>query len=82
LTDDTTRLFGLEGVAVAVVELDEHANPMLMLVTARESARCCPGRGTRATHPHSWVRTRPRDLPVAGGSPPASATWARRGTTA
>ena len=66
LTNDTTRLFGLAGVVVTSVLLDADGNPMLALVTACEQARCCPVCGTRSEHPHSWVCTRPRDLPVVG----------------
>jgi transposase len=66
LVNDTTLLFGLDGVQVVRVALDQDENPMLALVTASEQARCCPDCGLRSQHAHSWVRTRPRDLPVAG----------------
>jgi transposase len=66
LVNDTTRLLGLDGVEVTSVRLDEDGNPILTLVTADEQARCCPDYGVRSKHPHGWVRTRPRDLPVAG----------------
>jgi transposase len=66
MTNDTALLFGLAGVDVTSVRLDEDDNPMLALVTVDEQARCCPGCGVRSRDPHSWVRTRPRDLPVAG----------------
>ena len=61
---------------VAAVELDEHANPILALVTSAEATRCCPECGVRSVHPHSWVRTRPRDLPVAGRQ--TALTWTKR----
>lgn len=76
MTNDTTRLLGLDGVEVASVCLDEQANPLLALVTAAESVRCCPGCGQVARHPHSRVRTCPRDLPVAGR--PMALTWTKR----
>ena len=41
MTDDTTRLFGLEGVEVVSVEIDEDDNPMLALITAADQARYC-----------------------------------------
>src|SRR5258708_23726818 len=66
LTNDTTRLFGLDGVAVTSVRLDEDDNPMLALVTVDDQARCCPDCGGRSQDPHSCVTTTPRDLPVAG----------------
>jgi hypothetical protein len=45
LTNDTTRLFGLEGVEVVSVEIDEDDHPMLALITAADQARYCPGCG-------------------------------------
>jgi hypothetical protein len=38
LTNDTTRLFGLEGLEVVSVEINEDDSPMLALVTACEKA--------------------------------------------
>jgi transposase len=76
LVNDTTLLFGLEGVQVAHVSLDEDENPVLALVTGFEQARCCPDCGVRSRHPHSWVSTRPRDLPVAGRR--TVLTWTKR----
>jgi transposase len=76
LTNDTTRLFGLEGVEVVSVEIDEDDNPMLALITAADQARYCPGCAVRSEYPHSWVRTRPRDLPIAGR--PSELTWNKR----
>jgi transposase len=66
LSNDTTRLFGLAGVVVASVEVAEDDIPTLALLTASDQARCCPGCGVRSSRAHSWARTRPRDLPVAG----------------
>jgi transposase len=76
LSNDTTLLFGLEGVEVVAVAPDEEANPLLALVTAAEQARCCPGCGVRSARAHSWVRTRPRDLPIAGRR--SMLTWTKR----
>jgi transposase len=76
LSDDTTLLFGLEGVEVVSVALDAQANPVLALVTAAEQSRCCPVCGQESRNPHSWVRTRPRDLPVAGRR--TSLSWTKR----
>lgn len=66
MTNDATRLLGLDGVAVTSVVTGKDGNPMLALVTVDEQARCCPDCGIRSERPHSWVTTRPRDLPVAG----------------
>ncbi|MBS2545307.1 transposase [Catenulispora sp. NL8] len=74
--NDTTRLLGLAGVEVIGVELDADDNPMLALVTVDEQANCCPGCGVRSENPHGWVRTRPRDLPVAGRR--TALTWTKR----
>lgn len=76
MVNDTTLLFGLDGVQVVRVALDEDDIPMLALVTASKQARCCPGCGLRSRHVHSWVRTRPRDLPVAGRR--TALTWSKR----
>ncbi|WP_051450234.1 ISL3 family transposase [Actinospica robiniae] len=76
MVNDTTLLFGLDGVQVVRVMLDDDENPILALVTASEQARCCPGCGMRSQHAHSWVRTRPRDLPVAGRR--TALTWTKR----
>ncbi|MGP3966041.1 ISL3 family transposase [Nonomuraea sp. 3N208] len=69
MVNDTTRLLGLDGLAVAeVIARDEHAGqgPIVWLATIDEQARVCPGCGVRATRMKEWVITRPRDLPVGG----------------
>ena len=76
LVNDTTRLLGLDGVEVTSVRLDDANNPMIALVTRDERARCCPACGARSEHPHGWVRTSPRDLPVTGRS--SALTWTKR----
>ena len=76
MVNDTTVLFGLDGVEVVRVVIGEDDNPMLALVTASEQARYCPGCGTRSQHAHSWVRTRPRDLPIAARR--TALTWTKR----
>lgn len=76
MVNDTTRLLGLGGVEVVSVEFDAESNPLIALVTASERARCCPDCGVRSQHAHSWVRTRPRDLSVAGRR--TALTWTKR----
>lgn len=76
LVNKPTRLLGLDGVAVTSVRLDDDANPMIALVTRDDQAQCCPGCGARSENPHGWVRTRPRDLAVAGR--PTALTWTKR----
>lgn len=60
---DATRLFGLEGLAVERVEVDEAGGRVVFLVTADETAAGCPTCGVISTSGKDWVRTRPRDLP-------------------
>ncbi|WP_433351483.1 ISL3 family transposase [Microtetraspora malaysiensis] len=69
MVNNTTRLLGLEGLAVVdVVSADEgvEQGPIVHLVTADEQARACPECGVAAVRVKEWVTTRPRDLPVAG----------------
>lgn len=66
MVNDTTRLFGLDGVAVTAVLDGPDGRPLVHLATVDERARICPGCAMPSTSPHGWVTTRPRDLPVAG----------------
>jgi transposase len=66
MLNDTTRLLGLDGLAVERVEVDTAGVPTVHLSTADEQARCCPGCGCRAVRVKEWTTTRPRDLPVGG----------------
>ncbi|WP_449061652.1 ISL3 family transposase, partial [Planomonospora algeriensis] len=69
MVNDTTRLLGLEGVAVTKIDTDNNTpgqGPVLYLETLDPRARACPACGTTATRMKEWVLTRPRDLPVAG----------------
>jgi transposase len=75
MVEDTTRLFGLEGLVV--VGVDEGVDGLRVhLRTADEQARCCPGCGTRASRSKGRRVTRPRDLPVAGRRP--QLVWVKR----
>jgi transposase len=66
MVNDTTRLLGLEGLAVVEVVAAGTQNPVVHLVTADERARACPRCGVFAVRVKEWVTTRPRDLPVGG----------------
>ncbi len=66
MVNDTTRLLGLDGLAVVAVEDDGAGGPVVHLVTADERARRCPACATVAVRVKQWTTTRPRDLPVAG----------------
>jgi transposase len=76
LVNGTTRLLRLDGVEAVCVGLDAERNSLIALVTAAGEGQCCPGCGQYSQHPHSWVRTRPRDLPVAGRL--TALTWTKR----
>lgn len=65
MVNDTTRLLGLDGLAVTGVD-DGPDGPLVHLVTVDEQARRCPECGTRARRSKGRRVTRPRDLPVAG----------------
>jgi transposase len=66
VVNDTTRLFGLDAVAVTSVLDGPDGRPLVLLATADARARICPGCAIPSTSPHGWVTTRPRDPPVAG----------------
>jgi transposase len=70
MVNDTTRLLGLDGLAVTRVE-DGHdggdgGGPVVYLATTEVGARVCPLCGVEAVRVKEWVTTRPRDLPVGG----------------
>jgi transposase len=64
--NDTTRLLGLENLAVVAVTDDQDNQPVVYLETADEQARTCPNCGVDASRMKEWVTTEPRDLPIAG----------------
>jgi transposase len=66
MVNDTTRLLGLEGLAVVAVEDGLVGAAVVYLETSDERARACPECGVVAVRVKEWVTTRPRDLPVAG----------------
>lgn len=65
MEDATTRLLGLDGLAVTGVADGPHG-PVVDLVTADEQARRCPECGTPARRSKGLRVTRPQDLPVGG----------------
>jgi transposase len=75
MINDTTRLLGLEGLAVTGVD-DGVDGPVVHLVTADEQARVCPECGTRARRSKGRRTTRPRDLTVGGRRP--KLVWRKR----
>jgi len=75
MIDDTTRLLGLDGLAVTGVQ-DGTEGPVVHLATADEQARRCPECGTRARRSKGRRTTRPRDLTVGGRRP--ELVWRKR----
>lgn len=66
MSQDTTLLLGLEGLAVHQVENDSEGCPVAHLVTADLEAARCTGCGVLSSSPKEWVTTHPRDLPHGG----------------
>jgi transposase len=66
MVNDTTRLLGLDGLAVTAVENTTEGGPVVYLTTADQRARTCPACGMAAVRMKEWVTTQPRDLPVSG----------------
>jgi transposase len=75
VVNDTTRLLGLDGLAVVRVA-DGMDGPVVHLVTADEEARRCPDCGTQARRSKGRRVTRPRDLHVGDRRP--RLVWAKR----
>ncbi|MER5901208.1 transposase family protein [Streptomyces mirabilis] len=75
MANDSTRLLGLDGLAVVGVA-DDTDGPVVHLVTADERARHCPDCDTRARRSKGRRVTRPRDLSVGGRRP--RPVWAKR----
>jgi transposase len=75
VVNDTTRLLGLDGLAVVEVE-DGPMGPVVQVVTVDEAARVCPECGTRARRSKGRRVTRPRDLQVGGRRP--QLVWTKR----
>ena len=63
LDSDASRLFGLEGLAVACVVADGVDGPVVHVVTADETAAGCPSCGVISVSGKGQAVTRPRDLP-------------------
>ena len=66
MTNDTTVLLGLDGLASEKVEVDQQGRPVVHLVTADGRAARCPGCGQVSSAAKGNVTTRPRDLPHGG----------------
>jgi transposase len=73
---DASRLFGLEGLAVARVVTDGVQGRVVHLVTADETAAGCPSCGVISLSVKGRVVSRPRDLPH--GPAGLSVVWHKR----
>ena len=71
--EHASRLLGLEGVAVARVELDPFGGRVVLVVTEDDSAAACPSCGVFSSSVKERVRTRPRDVPH--GRVPLRLVW-------
>src|SRR5262249_62357304 len=66
LSNDTTLLLGLEGLAVQHVEIDDTATTVVHLGTSHPDAARCPSCAQLSSQPKQRVTTQPRDLPHGG----------------
>lgn len=66
MTNDTTLLLGLEGLACQKVEPDERGQPVAHLTTADARAARCPSCDQVSTSAKQNLTTTPRDLPHGG----------------
>jgi hypothetical protein len=73
---DATLLLGLEGLAVAQVELDDEGTRVVHVVTDDEAAAGCPSCGVLSTSVMGHAVTRPRDVPY--GQAPVHQVWHKR----
>ena len=74
MNDDTSVLFGLPGVRVQRVDLDEYGGRVVHVETAAgTSAPGCPTCGVVSTSVKGLVTTAPRDLPY--GQAPVAVLW-------
>jgi transposase len=73
---DATLLLGLEGLAVAQVELDDEGGRVVHVVTDDEAAAGCPSCGVLSTSVKGHAVTRPRDVPYGQG--PLRLVWHKR----
>lgn len=73
ISGDGTKLLGLDGLAVARVEVDEDGARTVHVVTADETAAACPSCAVVSSARKGSVTTCPRD--VAYGPDPDRLVW-------
>lgn len=73
ISGDGTKLLGLDGLAVARVEVDGDGARTVHVVTADETAAACPSCGVVSSARKGSAITRPRD--VAYGPDPVRLVW-------
>ena len=76
IESDCSALFGLEGLAVERVVVDDVHGRVVHAVTADETAAGCPSCGVISVSVKGQAVTRPRDLPL--GSVGLSVIWRKR----
>jgi transposase len=74
--DTATVLFGLGGVQVLDVDVEDDGSTTVYVQTADAGAARCPGCQTPACRPKQWVVCRPRDLSWAGRT--VRVMWVKR----
>ena len=73
ISEDGTRLLGLDGFALIRVQLEPDGARVVHMVTADESAAACPSCGVISTARKSAATTHPRDVPY--GPDPVRLVW-------
>ena len=76
MSQDTSLLLGLDGLAAERVELDVEGCPVVHVVTADVEAARCPSCRVVSTSPKQWVTTHPRDVPY--GERMVRLAWRKR----
>jgi transposase len=76
LEQGASRLLGIEGLAVARVDLEEDGTRVAHVVADDESATACPSCGVFSTSVKGHAITRPRDIPY--GQSPVHLVWHKR----
>lgn len=73
VSEEATKLLGLDGLAVVEVEVDADGGRTVHVLTADESAAACPTCGVVSTARKGAAATRPRDVPY--GPEPVRLVW-------
>lgn len=75
LEQGASRLLGIEGLAVARVELEDDGTRVAHVVTDDECAAACPSCGVFSSSLKGYAITRPRDVPYEAVVVSMAAPW-------